>query len=820
MTFGGKFVNKYVGMSTIATLNNAKCYHCGNPIERLVLYDTKHFCCSGCKSVYQLLVEHDLTNFYSIDNQNTTTPKHPKKLSELAFLDEEQVVSKLLDYQGQSVNKVTFKAPAIHCSSCIWLLENLYKIDAGILRSEVNFINKQIHIDYNPEKLSLKELVFLLSTIGYEPDLTLEDVTNRKNEKTDMGLWYKLGVAGFAFGNVMLFSLPTYFGLEADGVDKDFDVLFKFLNLSLAIPVLFYSASEFLQSAFISLKSKQINLDVPLCLGILALFGSSVYEILSGTGPGYLDSFTALIFFLLAGRAFQKSSLSKLRFDRDNSSYFPLSAIRLVDGEEFFTPVTTLQQGDIILVRNKELVPADGRLLSVEADIDYSFVTGEAIPAKKRLGDIVYAGGRQLGSAVKVQIIKEPSKSYLNQLWNTQKFDKPLEEDYESVVNKRSKYFTYAVLVVAFSALIYWSFAENIAKGILVFATTLNVSCPCALAVAIPFTYAYLLKRLGEEGFYLKNPTIIERISKIDTIVFDKTGTITDVTKSKISWEGKPLNDYQIRVIKGGLRQSIHPLSVQLYNFLQVETPINEIKCEEFVSKGLVIKTDDLEIKVGAHHFVGGKFEDYIDNKTSVYISINEKPFGRFVFDNTYLPATGALINNLVLQGYDLHLLSGDNASEEQTLLNIFPTIKSLHFNQKPEGKWNFIQNLQSANKQVMMVGDGLNDSVALKQSEVGVAVVNQNTQFSPSSDAIIEQDKLVEMDKFIRYCKSGLEVIKRSFIFSSIYNAIGLSVAVQGLFSPVFAAILMPISSITVVLFSIWLSDLSANRIFRVKKS
>lgn len=795
------------------------CFHCGlEPAKDDIVYKQKKFCCEGCKSVYQILTDNNLTDFYAIDAQARTSNKSYKKIEELAYLDNPAIADKLLDFKSKNLHKVTFKAPAIHCSSCIWLLENLYKINDGVLNSKVNFVKKEIYIDYNPLKISLKELVYLLSKIGYEPDITLESIKNgSKKTQKDRTLWYKLGVAGFAFGNIMLFSLPSYFGLEADGTEKDFDLLFKALNVVLSLPVLFYSASEFLNSAYNSLKNKQINLDVPLCLGILALFGTSMYEIFSNTGPGYLDSFTALIFFLLAGRAVQKLSFEKLKFDRDNSSYFPLSVLKLTGNKEEYIAVTDLKIGDRILIRNNELIPADGSLFKGNACIDYSFVTGETLPVTKEIEETLYAGGRQTAGAIELIVSKEPSKSYLTQLWNQHIQTETQKENFESVVNKISKYFTYAVLLVALGAFAFWTYHDGLAKGILVMATTLNVSCPCALAVAIPFTYANIIKHLGRNNFYLKNPQIVEKISQIDTIVFDKTGTLTQLNASEISYEGFELTPQEISIIKSGLRQSTHPLSVQLYQYLHAYL-YTEVSCEEIINKGLLIKSATETIKIGSAGFVytNTNMWENTDLKTAVYVSVNDVVKGRYVFNNKYIDGIDQLISDLQKNQYQADVVSGDNESEKTYLQKWLGHTSTLLFNQKPENKLQYICSLQEKGKNVMMVGDGLNDSIALQQSNVGVAVIHNNTQFSPSSDVIMHSDHTVHLYSYIKYCKSGIEVIKKSFLFSSMYNVLGLSFAVQGLFSPVFAAILMPVSSITVVLFANFLTNLYAKKILK----
>ncbi|HTF81728.1 MAG TPA: HAD-IC family P-type ATPase, partial [Cytophagales bacterium] len=515
--------------------------------------------------------------------------------------------------------------------------------------------------------------------------------------------------------------------------------------------------------------------------------------------------------------ALQRVFFDRMRFDKDHKSYFPLSVVRLDTQGECHVPLSELRAGDIILIRNKELIPADGVLVKGTALIDYSFVTGEAIPIFKQENETLYAGGRQVGGAIEIKVRKEPSKSYLTQLWNQHNTSKENEEDYESIVNKRSKYFTYGVLAVAISALVYWTYMDGFAKGVLVMATTLNVSCPCALAVAIPFTYANVVSQLAQRGFFLKNPQVIERITQVDTLVFDKTGTLTEPEQSTITYEGSTLDEPLLSMLKAGLRQSTHPLSVQLYRFIDA-LRLPPVQCEEVIGKGLRITAEgayDIEIRLGSHEYVSGTNNTCTDLKTSVYIGVNSEVKGRYLFQNKYQQGLDRMLHSFTASGYRVDLASGDNEAELAEIQQLLPNAHIL-FNQKPEDKLHLIQDLQHKDHIVMMVGDGLNDAIALHQSNVGVAVVHAHNQFSPSSDVILSAPAVKYMDAYVRYCTECMGIIKASFIFSSMYNVIGLSFAIQGLFSPVFAAILMPVSSISVVLFSVFLTNWRASKTFK----
>src|ERR1035441_9286130 len=357
-------------MSTI-TKEHLKCYHCGEDCpDDTIVFEEKHFCCDGCTLVYEILSENNLGSFYSLNNNPGVSQKTLFANDKYAFLDDEKTVSKMIDFKDEHVSKVTFYIPQIHCSSCIWLLENLYKLDNSIIRSQVNFLKKEVYITYSNPKISLRKVVELLHRIGYEPEINLNDISNISKTKkhVDRAMLYRIGVAGFCFGNIMMFSFPEYFSL-GKYIEVGYHNIFGYINLGLSLPIFFYSSSPFFKNAISGIKQKAINIDVPIALGILVMFVRSAYEILSGTGAGYMDSLGGLVFFMLNGRLFQAKTYDRLSFDRDYRSYFPVAVSKIANGNTVTIPLSDLKTGDRILIRNNELIPADSILMKGAASI-------------------------------------------------------------------------------------------------------------------------------------------------------------------------------------------------------------------------------------------------------------------------------------------------------------------------------------------------------------------------------------------------------------------------------------------------------------------
>ena len=793
---------------------NKQCFHCGEDCKGIDIYkEEKAFCCEGCKQVYLLLSENDLCVYYDFDKNPGLKVKGKFASDRFAYLDDAQLIKKLAQFQSDTQINVTFYLPQIHCSSCIYLLENLHRINEGVTKSQTNFQRKEIFVAFNPHKISLRKLVELLAFIGYEPTISLNDVETKKASTFNRSRIYKIGVAGFCFANIMMLSFPEYFSagnIEQVGLKETF----TWLSLGLSLPVLFYSASGFFTSAFKALRQNFLNIDAPIALAILVTYIRSYYEIVSGNGAGYLDSGTGIVFFMLIGRWFQDKTYDSFSFERDYLSYFPLGVSIIKQGVEKNCPVTYVQKGNRIIIRNEETIPTDCFLISGNAHIDYSFVSGENVPVQKNIGELIYAGGKQIGTAIELEVIAEVSQSYITQLWNNNIFAKKKNEE-KSFIHPWSRYFTLALFAVAITTLIYWTFVDT-TKILPAVSAVLIVACPCSLLLSTTFAYGNMLRIFGKNKLYLKNASVIEALAKIQMVVFDKTGTITQNSASTINYEGTPLTTAEKSAVKALATQSSHPLSKIIAAYLgkdnDQKNTIENFK--EFSGKGLEGTVHGIQVKMGSIEFIKENNKQLISFDSAgsqVQIVINGVHLGKFNISNVYREGVAELVKTLKEQQLSLAVLTGDNDSENDNLKKLFGANVEMRFNQSPQSKFDFIKHCQQSNTNVLMLGDGLNDAGALMQSNVGIAVSDNTAQFSPACDAILDGNNVKLMAKFIAYAKSGKTIITASFILSILYNIVGLSFAVQGVLSPMIAAILMPISSISIVLLVTLLSSLSA---------
>ena len=753
--------------------------------------------------VYQIINQNNLCDYYNLNDNPGVTQRISVRKDKFTFLDDKPILQKLISFQNDEQTQVTFYLPQIHCSSCLYLLENLYKLDAGIISSKVNFTRREVEVAFLNKKTSLRKSAELLTSIGYEPYISLNDL-KEKRPPINKSMIYQLGIAGFCFGNIMLMSFPEYLGIDASEVGLR--TIFRWTNFVLAFPVLLYSALPFYQSAWKSLKHKFLNIDAPIALAILITFIRSAYEVISGNGGGYFDSMSGIVFFMLAGRILQDKTYLQLSFERDYTSYFPIAISVLKDGKEIPTGLPDIKPGDSLLIHSQELIPADGILTRGKAFIDYSFVTGESLQVLKEVGEIVYAGGKQTSGNIELLVVKEVTQSYLTKLWSR---DELKEKNNKSVsfVHAMARYFTYILFSLVIITATYW-WINDPSKIWPTITAMLIIACPCALLLSNTFTNGNVLRILGRNHFYLRNAKTIEDIAVADHIVFDKTGTLTSSQEQHIVYEGKTLTKKQQKQIASLAGCSCHPLSRELAKHIGWDIKVVPAGFREITGKGIEGYVQDEWVKLGSYEFITGAKQR--SGNTAVYVSFENELLGCYHFSNHYRKSIPGLIKKLK-GGYTLSVISGDNDYEEENLKNLLGQDTELLFHQKPEDKLHYIQSLQNKGNKVMMIGDGLNDAGALKQSNIGIAVAEQTNNFTPASDAIIDAKQFSKLSRFIYLCKRNKNIVMASFVLSIVYNIIGLFFAVQGSLSPLIAAILMPASSLSILLITFGSSNLLA---------
>ena len=794
------------------------CHHCGALCPPAPPRADDHvFCCQGCLAVYELLRGHDLHGYYTLRDRPARRVEPAD--GRYAAFDQPEVARRVLDFREGTLSRVTFLVPAVHCSACVWLLERLPRLCPGVRHARVHFARREVTCVFDHAAVSLRSLAGQLAALGYAPELSADRRSGQAAAPPrNRALVYQLGVAGFCFGNIMLLTLPGY--LDADFADEAaFRRVFGYLSLLLALPTFFYAGAPYLRAAWRGLHRGQLPLDVPIALGMIVLLGRSTYEMVADTGPGYFDSLAGLVFFLLIGKWYQRYTYEALSYDRDYRSYFPMTSTRLEphgDGErEVATPLDDLRSGDCVLVRHGELIPADATLRDGQGHIDYSFVTGESEPLGKQPGDSLFAGGRQNGGPLRITLCRPVAQSYLTRLWNQDAFRKPHQDRLRGLVDGLGRHFTAAVLCIALATGLFWAWHDPATLPAAVTAV-LIVACPCALALAAPFALGHTLRCFGRRGCYLKNTDALERLAQVDQLIFDKTGTLTHPHARRVHFVGEPLREAEVCWVRSVAHNSAHPLSRALCGALPANGPPALLGgFVETSGRGVAATVGGHAVRLGSAPFVGAAEPPdaaAAGGGARVYVAIDGQVRGHYAFEAHYRAGIDPLLTGL-RRRYTTHLLSGDDARAAPRLA---PYFAALRFRQSPLDKLRYVEALGRAGHRTLMVGDGLNDAGALKQSDVGMAIADDIYRFSPACDAILDARRLPQLEQFLRLARAGRRITLIAFGLSFLYNAVGLGFAVTGLLTPVVAAVLMPLSSVTVVGFVTAAVHFQDRRLFR----
>ncbi|GAB4434921.1 MAG: heavy metal translocating P-type ATPase metal-binding domain-containing protein [Turneriella sp.] len=776
------------------------CAHCGAG-GAAILRGAEKFCCEGCAQVYSILKDQDMLGFYEIPENSIRSLKE-KPVADYGYCDSEWFRRMFVRDSGKGSWSIRMRLPDIHCAACVWLLEKLPAMLEGVSSARINYLRKQLDITASAD-LPVSHLVQFVANLGYPPDFAKESATSRRLSAYDKSLLRKMAVAAFGFGNAMLFSLPEYFTAH---LESSFSRTFLALNAALSVVVLVYSAGDFFRSAWRALKQRQIVIDVPISVGIAAMFTRSAVDVATGASAGYFDTFTGLIFFLLIGRFVQSRSYAWLNFERDNLLFLPLAVrVRTADGEAV-TPVQQIKRGDILRLLAGEIAPTRCRVISEEGAADYAFISGESLPVSLKRGDVFEPGGKVVGKSLLLEVLEEVDQARLNRIWEAAEPETGTEtySSGSAFAERVLPYFTGTVIAIASGALLYWLPTDG-ARAWNAFSAVLVITCPCALAMAKPFSFFTTQSVLARAGLFLKSAAVVERFFALKNIVFDKTGTLTSPGKYDVEFRAavrEPVSQ-QLQAIMALANESSHPLSRAIAEFLPhtAETVLSDFI--EKPGKGTSARIN------GATYFLGSQAW-LVENGVTVpevaeagfssvvHAGSDKEYLGCFLIRNRLRGDLGQTLAELGSQ-YRIALLSGDSDRERSRFAQYFADSGELYFNATPARKAEIIAAMRK-NGATMMIGDGLNDAEALRAADLGVALTENHSNFSPASDAILSAESLHRLPQLISQAAQARRTAIAAYAVSFGYNIFGIGVAVAGDLTPLFCAILMPISSLSVI--------------------
>lgn len=791
------------------------CAHCDLivPEGLLVAGDENQFCCNGCRTAYELIHSCGLEDFYRYaENKQTAAESETVDFQNydtdyfLENFTKKLEANRVQNGSESHARTVEFSLEGMHCSACVWLVEKLPQIVSGVRQATVNLPTRSVKITFE-STVSLRQIAEALSSLGYRPTPYQAENLARETQKENRKQLFRLGLAGAAAGNNMLVSLGIYLG-QLQGMNSGIATLLLVYSGIISLISLLGPGRSILQKAIWSVRTRTPHMDVPVALGITIAAISGWVNLIIGSEIAYFDSISILIFVLLLGRYFQylqqRSAIDQVGL---LSRVTPQFSKQRINGLVRDIATQQIQVGDQIEVEIDEPIPVDGIVIEGQSNLDLSVLTGESIPQVIGLGDQVYSGSTNLSSKLLIEATQTLNDSKVASIFR----------EVEESINKKTRIvqiadrigakFVIAILCLALITLMYWlpnwKMASDSAVALLI------VACPCALALATPLAISIALSGALKRKILVKDGDAFEHLSKVKTIWFDKTGTLTEGQLTVDRWYGDESYMSAIAAIE---KKSSHAISTAVMNFIRVneKTPF-DLKAEnvESFSNGISGFVDGVEFVVGNLSFVQGRkifvADEFLSEASSLVRSGCSPLFfakGNSVFAVAAVgdrPRSGAkeMIQRLRKRGYDVGLLSGDNVDVVKKVARELEIDEELVFGGLlPEEKAEIVKQTERS----LMVGDGINDSSAIASADVAVAINCKSSIGSKVSPIVIGAEEVCSVDQLLDASRRVMNMIYRNISISLFYNAVAVSLAFFGLITPLWAAILMPISSISVV--------------------
>jgi heavy metal translocating P-type ATPase len=827
------------------------CFHCGDVVrtDKYILHENGeelHFCCNGCYQAYQLINDYGLGSYYKNREDFGEKPTENYELSVFEVIDQKIPIIKK---ENQTYKEKSFYIFGLHCASCVWLNEKMLSQLKGVIEVRVNFSNNRVYLKWNPELISLKEIAEQTYRIGYKIQFIDENIEKSFKNKSD-SLLKKMAVAGFFTGNNMMISMALYAGYF-DYIEPAMKQFFHFFSFLFATPVLIYSASEFFRNSYYSLKHKVLSMDILTATGISLAYFYSVWVTFSFqiNHEVYFDAVCFVVFAILTGRFIESRLKLKTYYYITNLGSIIPSFVRKLKDEDsirlqiinenhyHYEEIDLIQVNDIVVVFPEEIVPLDGLLLNDVIEVDEASITGEYTPVVKKTNDFIVSGSKNVSSqTLFLRVVKTKNESTISEIIKLSESSLKEKSKAETIANKTANIFIFFVLVLSIITFVYWYFYKNqLESAILNTLSLLIVACPCALSLSIPTAFVVAIQKLFSNGCLFKTTNTIELLSKTRNIAFDKTGTLTQgklEVEKVYSFVPKENLNQLINIFNRVQRELMiqHPITKA---FFKLENQLNEISIEEIntkkididllfndnlrgdyiAGKGVVIAIDDKKsLFLGSKEFIENLSNEFIKQiilpgRLMIYLGIKQSQtteiLAVFLLRDSIRNNAKEVLNTLN-QKYNTFLLTGDTEENAKYIQNELK-LKEIYYSLKPEEKAKVIQNLQKSGITIM-VGDGINDTVALNQADVGISFADASKLAMYSSDILLLNPNLEYINYILNFSKQVIKKIKQNLIISFFYNILLLPLAFIGFLNPFIGSVFMSLSSITVVLNSLTL--------------
>ena len=785
--------------------NNIACSHCHLEFdESVMIVDKEHyFCCNGCQGVFHLLSEEGLDSFYDKTGNTTLTPP-TQQYEDSSNFNSSAFYDKFVKKDSDGFSEVSLIIEGIHCSACVWLNEKaLHKMD-GVIEANINFTNNKAVVVWADNVVKLSAIIDMIRAIGYNAfpyDSTIVEAQANKERKD---YYLRMAVAIFASMNIMWIAVAQYAGYFS-GITQDIKTILNIAEGVLATPVLFYSGWIFFRGAYYGMKTKVVNMDILVATGASLTYLYSIYITYYELGEAYFDSVSMIITFVLIGKFLEvlskKNAADALDIIGNN---FPSEVNIVKDDKIISCKLADVVVGDIVVVSSGEKVLLDGEILKGNGYFDESSLTGENEPIYKINGDKVIAGTTSIDADIHFKALKDFEHSTLSNLVSLLENAINKKPKIQQMANKLSEYFSSVILALAlFTFIVWWLLPHSFEASFIVGISVIIIACPCALALATPIATLVGLSLGSKRGILFKEAAQLETMAKVDTLVLDKTGTIT-VGKPEVIKENI-YEEFDIKLLYSLVKYSNHPVAKGILNYLDENYKnINEVIYDDFVQ----IPACGISAKIEDKKFFGGNKKLLNDNNITIEFS-SENTLFYFAQDNKVLAIyelsdkikdnAKDIISNLSNRGITTIMLTGDNKFSAKKVADEVG-INELLYEQTPQDKANFIDKLHEDSKTVVMVGDGVNDVLALASADIGIVMGSGSDIAVEISDVILLNDSLKSLEDSFKISRTTYGLIKQNLGISLIYNAITIPLAMAGYVIPLVAAISMSVSSLLVV--------------------
>ena len=810
----------------IATQSNATqiylCDHCGLEVpESMVnIEDSNQFCCGGCQVAYETIQACGLDDYYTLRDQvaKQIAPSTGAGSKYIAY-DSETFRDKYSHVVSDGIRSIELQLEGVHCAACLWLIERLPSIIDGVMEARLNMQNAIVRIVWNTKHVPLSRIALTLDQLGYAPHPARASDARKKRKLADRTQLIEMGIAGALAGNCMLIAVALYAGMF-DGIEPHFKSMFRWLSMLLGMTSLCWPGRRFFSSAIASLRARAVNLDVPISIALASGAIAGTINLLLSRGDIYFDSLSVLVFLLLVGRYLQ---VRQQRWAEDavsiSLSMMPTSCRLIQDNETVEVAIEDLEVGNLVEVRSGEIFPADGIVQHGNSTADNSLLTGESVPVSIQLGDQVYSGVQNLGSTIQLQVESIGSNTRIGKLMRLVEEGASNKPPIVSFTDKIAGYFVLAVSVLALVNFLTWSKYASLALAIDHTVALLIVACPCALGLATPLTIALAIGKASRHRVLVKDSAVIEQLGRrsgdtTNQIIFDKTGTLTQGDFSVIDWHG----DTSIQpIIKSIEQESNHPIAKGIVRFLSEITAVSVIqdRQEDHRLGCITAQFEEQSFSIGSPRFakaheysLSQKFQEKLHEGeavgcTVVLIAIDQTVVSVVWLRDENLPDALESLEALRSDNWECHLLSGDAKGPVQRVAKELGIASdSTQWSKSPEDKLESVKQLRSEHKGsvIVMIGDGVNDSASLAAADVGIAVHGGAEASLAAADVYIQEQGTLPIVGLVHHCRQTMRVVYTNLGVSIAYNFIAVSLAAMGMVTPLVAAILMPISSATVL--------------------